>query len=69
MARDRTRKIRWVGALLLALLLIIAAVVLARRGSAGRTITYRARIQDASGDDADSPAPEGVDGDSCAPTG
>ncbi|HON41986.1 MAG TPA: hypothetical protein PLM74_02490 [Bacillota bacterium] len=69
MAGDRTRQIRRVGALILVLLLIIAAVVLARWGNAGRTITSRTRIEGASGDDADSRAPEGVDGDSCAPTG
>jgi len=69
MTGDRTRKTRWVGALLLVLLLVIAAVVLARWGSAGRTITSRTGIVDAPGDDADSLTPEGADGDSCAPTG
>lgn len=69
MVGDRIRQIRRVGALILVLLLIIAAVVLARWGNAGRTITSRTRIEGASGDDADSRAPEGVDGDSCAPTG
>jgi len=69
MTGDRTRKIKWAGALLLVLLLITAAVVLARWGNAGRTITSRTRIEGASGDDADRRTPEGVDGDSCAPTG
>ena len=69
MTGDRTRKTMWVGALLLVLLLVIAAVAFARWGSAGRTITYRTRIEDASGNGVDSPAPEAVDGDSCAPTG
>ena len=69
MTGDRTRKMKWAGALLLVLLLITAAVLLARWGNAGRTITSRTRIEDASGDDADSPAPEATDGDSCAPTG
>ena len=69
MTGDRTRKTRWVGALLLVLLLVIAAVAFARWGSAGRTITSRTGIGDASGDDAGSLTPEGADGDSCAPTG
>lgn len=69
MTGDRTRKTRWVGALLLVLLLIIAAVALARWGSVGRIITSRTEIEDASGDDAGSLTPEGADGDSCAPTG
>jgi ABC-type transporter Mla subunit MlaD len=69
MTGDRTRRTRWVGAFLLALLLIIAAVVIARWSSAGRTTTSRTDIEDASGDDADRLTPEGVGGDSCAPTG
>ncbi len=69
MTGDRARKTRWVGALLLVLLLIIGAVVLARWGSAVRTITYRTRIEDASGNGVGSPAPEAADGDPCAPTG
>jgi len=69
MTGDRTRRTRWVSALLLVLLLIIAAVVVATWGSGSRTSTSRTGIEGASGDDADSLTPEGADGDSCAPTG
>lgn len=69
MTRDRNRKTKWVGALLVGLLLIMAAVALARWGSAGRTITYRTGIEGASGADSDSVVPQGADGDSCAPSG